>query len=63
MGEAVVTLLRQFKQLSAKERSEYLSASLSPSGNYGNWNNDDAVFFAAQSFACLDADRESAASS
>jgi hypothetical protein len=67
MSEAVVTLLRQFKELSARERSEFLSASLSPNGNYGDWNNDDAALFAAQSFARLDAeeetDGESAASS
>jgi len=58
MSEAVVTLLRQFKKLSAKEKSEFLSASLSPNGDYGDWNNDDAVLFAAQSFARLDAEEE-----
>ena len=59
MSEAVVTLLRQFKKLSAKEKFEFLSASLSPNGNYGDWNNnDDAVLFAAQSFARLDAEEE-----
>jgi hypothetical protein len=63
MSEAVVTLLRQFKKLSARERSEFLSASLSPNGDYGDWNNDNAVLLAAQSFARLDADEESEASS
>jgi hypothetical protein len=58
MSEAVVTLLRQFKKLSAKERSEFLSASLSPNGDYGDWSNDDTVLFAAQSFARLDAEEE-----
>ncbi|MFN7513683.1 hypothetical protein, partial [Microcystis sp.] len=54
----VVTLLRQFKKLSAREKSEFLSASLSPTGDYGDWSNDDAVLFAAQSFARLDAEEE-----
>lgn len=58
MSEAVVTLLRQFKKLSARERSEFLSASLSPNGHYGDWSNDDAVLFATQSFARLDAEEE-----
>ena len=58
MSEAVVTLLRQFQKLSARERSEFLSASQSPNGDYGDWSNDDAVLFAAQSFARLDAEEE-----
>ncbi|NJL81855.1 MAG: hypothetical protein HC890_00580 [Chloroflexaceae bacterium] len=61
MSEAVVTLLRQFKKLSASERSEFLAASLSPNGDYGDygdWSNDDAVLLAAQSFARLDAEEE-----
>jgi len=58
MSEAVVTLLRQFKKLSASERSEFLAASLNPNGDYGNWSNDDAALLAAQSFARLDAEEE-----
>jgi hypothetical protein len=58
MSKAVITLLRQFKKLSAREKSEFLSASLSPTGDYGDWSNDDAVLFAAQSFARLDAEEE-----
>ena len=58
MSEAVVTLLRQFKKLSAREKSEFLSASLNPNGDYGDWSNDDAVLLAAQSFARLDAEEE-----
>ncbi|MGV2391270.1 MAG UNVERIFIED_CONTAM: hypothetical protein LVR29_33505 [Microcystis novacekii LVE1205-3] len=58
MSEAVVTLLKQFKKLSAKERSQFLSANLNPNGDYGDWSDDDAVLFAAQSFARLDAEEE-----
>lgn len=58
MSEVVVTLLRQFKKLSAREKSEFLSASLNPNGDYGDWSNDDAVLLAAQSFARLDAEEE-----
>ncbi|MEB3122072.1 MAG: hypothetical protein VKL41_12715 [Snowella sp.] len=58
MSKAVITLLRQFKKLSTRERSEFLAASLSPTGDYGGWSDDDAVLFAAQSFARLDAEEE-----
>ena len=58
MSEAVVALLKQFKKLSARERSEFLAASLNPNGDYGDWSNDDAVLLAAQSFARLDAEEE-----
>ena len=58
MSEAVVTLLREFKKLSARERSDFLSASLSPTGDYGDWSKDDVALFAAQSFARLDAEEE-----
>lgn len=58
MSEAVLTLLRQFKKLSAKEKSEFLSSSLNPNKDYGGWNNDDAVWLAIQSFARLDAEEE-----
>jgi hypothetical protein len=58
MSEAVVTLLSQFKKLSASERSEFLAASLDPNGDYGDWSNDDALLLAAQSFARLDAEEE-----
>ena len=58
MSEAVLTLLRQFKKLSASEKAEFLAASLNPNGDYGDWNNDDAIVLAAQSFARLDAEEE-----
>ncbi|NCQ97141.1 MAG: hypothetical protein EWV75_21085 [Microcystis wesenbergii Mw_QC_S_20081001_S30D] len=58
MSKVVVTLLRQFKKLSAREKSEFLSASLNPNRDYGDWSNDDAVLLAAQSFARLGAEEE-----
>jgi hypothetical protein len=39
MSKAVITLLRQFKKLSARERYELLAASLSPTGDYGGWSD------------------------
>jgi hypothetical protein len=58
MSEAVAVLLRQFKKLSATEKSEFLAASLNPNGNYGDWSNDDSALLVAQSFARLDAEEE-----
>ena len=42
----------------SSDLSEFLSASLNPNGDYGDWSDDDAVLFAAQSFARLDAEEE-----
>lgn len=58
MSKAVATLLSQFKKLSASERVEFLAATLNPQENYGEWDNDDAVLLAAQTFARLDAEED-----
>lgn len=58
MTETVTSLIDVFRTLTAKERAEFLSASLNPSGEYGDWSEEDSLIVAAQTFARIDAEEE-----
>ena len=58
MSERVIALLERFRELSAGDRADFLSATLRPCGNYGEWTEDDAAIVAAQTFAEIDAEEE-----